>query len=256
MVTTQITFFNPIVPDEFINISKKLKFKKSQGHDGISTTILKDTINSIAASHVFNISFLIFKAGNSMLFNNYRPISILPAFSQLLEKTVYIQLWKFLDRFKILFEHQYGFRQKHSAIHPIIHFLNSITDCNDLPSKDITFGIFIDLSKAFDTIDHSTLLTKLEHFGIRGIPNEWFKYDLTNRKQFTNIKGCNSCMLDILCGVPQGSILGPLLFLLNINDVKSVLIWDCYLLLMIQQCTWLVLIYRTPLKRQILNCSN
>ena len=230
-------FINPIIPMDLIHISKMLKSKTSQGFDNISTKLTKLTITEIALplTHIFNLSFLhgevpeqlkiakiipIFKSGNNTLLNNYRPISLLPAFSKLLEKIVCKQLWNFLNRFDIIYKHQYGFRQKHSTIHPILHFLNSIADTNDLPSKNITLGLFLDLSKAFDTINHEILLKKLDHYGIRGLSNTWLKSYLTNRKQYTHICNTNSQYKDVKCGVPQGSILGTLLFLIYINDIK------------------------------------
>jgi hypothetical protein len=107
-----------------------------------------------------------------------------------------------------MYKHQYGFRAKHSTIHPIIHFLNSVAESNDLPTKDITLGLFLDLSKAIDTIKHTIPLKKVHHYGIRGIANQWFESYLKNRKQFTNIMGTNSSINTAECGVPQGSILG------------------------------------------------
>ena len=108
----------------------------------------------------------------------------------------------------------------HSTIHPILHLLKYISENNDKPTKDITLAVFIDLSKAFDTICHTTLLNKINFYGIRGITNEWFKSYLTKRKQYTVINSSKSALEDITCGVPQGSILGPILFLLYINDIN------------------------------------
>ncbi len=231
-------FLDPVHPQELITICNGLKSKTSSGHDNISTKLLKDTITNIATplTHIINQSFIegnvpnkmklakvipIFKTGNNKIFNNYRPISLLPAFSKLLEKTMAKRLVGFLEHFDILYEHQYGFRKKHSTIHPILHFLKAVSISNDKPSKDSTLGIFLDLSKAFDTINHSTLLSKLNFYGIRGIANSWFKSYLSDRYQYTEVNGIASNILESICGVPQGSILGPILFLVYINDIRQ-----------------------------------
>ena len=128
---------------------------------------------------------------------------------------------QFLNTNHILYEHQYGFRSNHSTIHPIMHLLKHISDNSDKPTKDFTLGLFLDLSKAFDTINHETLLTKLHHYGIRGVANSWFRSYLTNRSQFTEVHHHQSPIHQVSCGVPLGDILGPILFLIYINDIKS-----------------------------------
>ena len=125
----------------------------------------------------------------------------------------------FLNSKNIMYKHQYRFRQKHSTIHPIIHLLNDCAkNINSCP-KQYTISIFCDLSKAFDVINHKILIQKMNHYGIRGIAEKWIISYLSNMKQYVEIENCTSKTLNIECGVPQGSILGPLLYLLYVNDI-------------------------------------
>ena len=152
-------FLQPTYQEELMKVAKNLKTKSSQGFDNLSTFIIQKTLKEVAAplTHIFNQSFLmgvfpdqmkiakivpVFKAGNKKILNNYRPISILPAFSKILEKLVSIRLIHFLESQNILYKHQYGFRQNYSTIHPILHLLNDISTANDNKSKDITLAIF------------------------------------------------------------------------------------------------------------------
>ena len=130
-------------------------------------------------------------------------------------------IMKYMDSQNLLFQHQYGFRKGHSTIHPIIHLLNRISIANDKTSKDLTLSVFIDLSKAFDTISHNILLKKMENLGIRGVARAWFENYLSNRQQYMELDGVKSETKMITCGVPQGSILGPILFLIYINDIQK-----------------------------------
>ena len=159
----------------------------------------------------------IFKKDDPLDCVNYRPISLLPIFSKNFEKIIYSRMFKFLESNKLIYTRQFGFRANHSTNHALISTTESIKSYLD--NGDFGAGIFIDLEKAFDTVNHQILCNKLNYYGFRGKFDYLLKSFLSNRKQFVPINGFESSHLEIKCGVPQGSTLGPLLFLF-LNDLR------------------------------------
>ena len=154
----------------------------------------------------------IFKSGDSTQVTNYRPISVLTFFSKIFERIMYNYVSDFMDEYQVIQKHQFGFRESHSTQQAIICLIEKIT--KSLDTGDIVIGIFLDLKKAFDTVDHKILLKKLYAYGIRGNVLQWFNSYLTDRSQYVTYDGIQSQTHHIKCGVPQGSILGPLLFII------------------------------------------
>ena len=225
---------NPITEKELIEATHQLQNKKTLDMDGISVWLIQKIILSIKVPllHIFSFSLSsgvvpqqlkvakvipVFKSGEKDSMDNYRPISLLCSFSKIIEKIVCARLSNFLEFNNLFSNSQYGFRKKHSTIHPLVHFLNFVS--SSLDKKEHCIAIFCDLRKAFDCVDHGILINKMKKMGIGGRELLWFQNYLANRKQIVHINGSNSLLLNILIGVPQGSILGPLLFLIYINDL-------------------------------------
>ena len=211
-----------------------LSIDKATGEDQISCKLLKMTKNVIAESlcDIINKSLLtgvvprewkkarvvpIFKSGDISSLNNYRPISILPIVSKIIERAVHQQLSEFLDQNQLLHPNQSGFRPKHSTATALAKLVNQWS--LNIDNKDISGVAFIDLRKAFDTVDHELLLHKLACIGCSNRTIYSFKSYLGDRQQVTQFKGAKSHPSTIKLGVPQGSILGPLLFSIYVNSL-------------------------------------
>ena len=232
---TKSIFLTPITESEIIKLINKLPPKKSSGLDNIDNKILKEIKQYISGplSGIFNRSLEtgvfpelmktakvipLFKNKSCQETTNYRPIGLLITISKILEKAMYSRVYSFLTTTHQLYSSQYGFRKQHACEHTVGKLLAKIS--KGIEQNKLTAAIFLDLSKAFDSLEHEAIFLKMERYGIRGSCLDWFKSYLSNRKLVVSCKTADtnnyntSSQYDIEYGTAQGSCLGPLIFLI------------------------------------------
>ena len=230
--------FQNINENDVSEIINNLQKKSSCGIDGLNSIVIKSCSKSLLKP----LTLIINQSLNTGIFpdklkiakvipiykekdldpnnlSNYRPISILPTLSKVFEKIVHNQVYNYFSNFNLFFNSQYGFRENHSTEFASIELVDRIYKLLDMNKNPI--ALFCDLSKAFDTLDHNILFKKLSYYGFSDIPCRWFSSYLSNRKQYVVLDDVSSSLKEITTGVPQGSILGPLLFLIYVNDLSS-----------------------------------
>jgi len=231
-------FCEPVDCEEILNTIAKLKINKSPGPDNFGPKLVQVVADNIVLplQYLINMSFMrgivptklkiakvipVFKKGDRLHVSNYRPISLLNVFDKILEKLMYSRLYAYLLKNNLLYKYQFGFRKNHSTSLALVDVLDTINNYLDKHEKVI--AIYLDLQKAFDTVDHDILLYKMYNYGIRGELLKWFRSYLSDRQQYVCVGNACSDFRPIKCGVPQGSVLGPLLFLIYVNDISEVI---------------------------------
>lgn len=222
---------------EVLDIIKELKPKKSPGFDNIRSEVIKEVAKEISKplTSLINKCFEnecfpkplkdgiikpLYKSGEKLEIINYRPISLISSIAKIIEKILKRRITKFLDKHKIISNHQYGFREGRSTEDAILKLTSHLYKALD--SKTPALCIFVDLSKAFDTVSHKKLLEKIKCYGLRGKVYNILKSYLSNREQYVEIDGTLSSSRTITYGVPQGTVLGPLLFTIYINSLLHI----------------------------------
>jgi hypothetical protein len=229
--------FNPVNENSIFKLLNKLGSNKATGLDGIPSRFVKDAAPIISGpiSHIVNLSIIqgsvpdslklarvtpLYKKSDKTQVGNYRPVSILSIISKIFERVIYDQLQGYLNDRKLLYNFQSGFRKGYSTDTCLMHLSDYLRF--NLDKGHMVGMVLLDLQKAFDTVDHDILLMKLQAIGLHSDALLWFRSYLSDRKQCVDISGTLSSQAAISCGVPQGSILGPLLFLIYVNDLSGV----------------------------------